>query len=96
MSAPRNWMQAIHAHVEQICQRREAAARGESAALRDAITSMIALEDEAGALGYVATFSYGDDADEVQFTGGDALACCEAFAKWYAALPEAPLTRRAE
>lgn len=27
--ACRNWLQTIHAHVEQLCQRREAAARGE-------------------------------------------------------------------
>lgn len=53
-------------------------------ALRDAISSMIYLDEATGcAANYVATFCYGDDANEIHFAGSDALDCCLQFIAWY-------------
>lgn len=55
------------------------------AELRDAITSMTVLEDELDYPRVTATFCYGDEADEIEFTGTDALDCCRQFIAWYRA-----------
>jgi hypothetical protein len=97
-AAVRTKPQRLHDEIQQHCQRREAAARGESAALRDAITSMTALEEDPE--GCRATFSYPSDVrevDEVDFVGPTALNCCQQFVAWYAeAANRVALTRRAE